>query len=129
MCRAHCVGMEDARRLLGTHGEDRVAAHLERLGWQLLARNWRCRRGEIDLIARDPDGVVAVIEVKSRSGLGFGTPLEAVTPAKVRRLRGLAGEWLASQDGPVGRVRLDAVGVLVYPDGTVSFDHVRGIES
>jgi putative endonuclease len=121
--------MTDARRLLGSDGEDRVAAHLERAGWQLLARNWRCRRGEIDLIARDPDGVVAVIEVKSRSGLGFGTPLEAVTPAKVRRLRGLAGEWLASLDAPVGRVRLDAVGVLMYPDGTASFEHVRGIEA
>ncbi len=70
-----------------------------------------------------------MIEVKCRTSVGFGAPLEAITVAKVRRLRLLVSQWLESLDHPVGRVRLDAVGVLVHPDGTASIEHVKGIES
>lgn len=121
--------MTNERRATGSGGEDLAAALLQRRGWTILARNWRCREGEIDIIARDPDGVVVVCEVKCRRGDGYGDPLEAITHDKVRRLRRLAAAWVVAQPGPVGRLRLDAVGVRVHPDGTSSVSHVRGIES
>lgn len=93
----------------------------------MLARNWRCRSGEIDLIAQDPDGVVVVCEVKTRRGLGYGDPLEALTYAKVRRLHGLALEWLRTQEERVGRVRLDAIGVLLDAEGLARVRHVRNL--
>ena len=94
----------------------------------MLARNWRCRTGEIDIIARDPDGVMVVCEVKTRRGLGYGDPLESITYAKVRRLRELAMEWVRSQEERVGPVRLDAVGVLVDARGLSSVRHVVNLE-
>lgn len=115
------------RRGTGASGEELAAAYLSRRGWTVLARNWRCRGGEIDLIARDPDGACVVCEVKTRRGLGFGDPLEALTYAKVARLRRLTAEWLHEQDAAVGVVRLDAIGVLLRADGTATVTHVRGI--
>ncbi len=119
--------MSDERRATGDGGERTAAAWLERRGWTILARNWRCRAGEIDLVARDPEGVTVVCEVKCRRGTGFGDPLEAVTVAKVRRLRRLAAAWASEQDGPL-ELRLDAIGVRTHRDGTSSITHVRGIE-
>jgi putative endonuclease len=72
----------------------------------VLARNWRCAEGELDLICRR-GRVVAVCEVKARSGLGFGTPFEAVTPAKQRRLRRLAARYLAEAHLGAAAVRFD----------------------
>ncbi len=118
----------DRRRATGVAGEDLAAAYLTRRGWTVLARNWRCRSGEIDIIARDPDGVLVVCEVKARRGRGYGDPLEAITYAKVRRLRRLAAEWLHEQPDAVGAVRLDAIGILVGADGRSEVNHVRGIE-
>ncbi len=116
------------RRATGASGEDLVAGYLERKGWTVVARNWRCRVGEIDLVARDPDGVFVVCEVKARRGHGFGEPLEAITYAKVRRLRELAACWAREQPGGVPALRVDALGVLWHADGTASVQHVRGIE-
>lgn len=120
--------MTDERRATGSGGEDLAAAYLQLRGWLVLERNWRCRLGEIDLVARDPDGVVVVCEVKCRRGDGFGDPLEAITRDKVLRLRRLAVAWAAEQTGPVGPLRLDAVGVRTHADGTSTVRHVRGIE-
>lgn len=118
----------DERRETGERGEALVARYLERRGWVVLERNWRSREGEIDLVCRDPDGAVVVCEVKARRGLGFGTPLEAITHDKVRRLRHLAAAWAREQDAPVQALRVDAIGVLWHADGTASVQHVRGIE-
>lgn len=119
--------MTDERRATGRGGEEVAAAYLERKGWQILARNWRCRTGEIDIVARDPGGATVVCEVKCRLGDGFGAPLEAVTVDKVRRLWRLALEWAATQPGARGSLRVDAVGVRTYPDGTSAITHVEGI--
>jgi putative endonuclease len=78
----------------------------------VLARNWRCRAGEIDLIA-SRDRVVVFCEVKARSSDAFGTPAEAVTAAKQSRVRRLAGRWLADQPARRrGRVRFDVAAVV-----------------
>ncbi len=117
----------DERRGIGARGEELAARYLTRLGWSVLARNWRCRYGELDLICRQPDGTVVVCEVKSRTGHGYGTPLEAITHAKAQRLRQLTAAWVKEHDQPVARLRIDAVGVLWHRDGTASVTHERGI--
>jgi putative endonuclease len=107
--------MTRARRALGRAGEDLAAAEYERRGYQILARNWRCREGELDLVVRS-GSTVAFCEVKARSSLAFGSPLEAVTPAKRRRIRLLATRWLDESGVRAGSLRFDVVGVL---DGAV----------
>lgn len=102
-----------ARNLtLGAMGEELAASALTAAGMRILDRNWRCRHGELDLIAVDGDTIVFV-EVKTRSGLGFGSPAEAVTYAKQRRIRMLAQRWLADSDRHWPHVRFDVVAVLV----------------
>jgi len=79
-----------------------------------MTRNWRCRYGELDVIAIDPaTGAVVFVEVKTRTSDRFGGVEQAVTPQKVRRLRRLAGLWLAAQDQRWSGVRIDVVGVRI----------------
>jgi putative endonuclease len=102
----------------GRTGEDMAADWYRRRGWTEVARNWRCREGEIDLVVLRP-GQIAVVEVKARSGRGFGLPAEAVTPVKAQRLRGLALRFLS--DRPALRsaaIRFDVVQVFL-PEGAV----------
>ena len=97
---------------LGRAGEDLAAAWYEERGWRVLARNWRSgRNGELDLVALR-GGVLAVCEVKARSSEAFGTPLEAVTPAKQARIRRLAAAYLAASGVRASRVRFDVAAVL-----------------
>lgn len=97
---------------VGILGEDLAAEFLEGRGMVVLDRNWRCRHGELDLIAQD-GAVLVFVEVKTRTGLGYGTPAEAITRAKAERLRRLAGLWLADQEHHWERIRVDAVTVVL----------------
>src|SRR5262245_57113363 len=102
------------RAEIGALGEQLAAEHLTALGLRVLTRNWRCRYGELDLIVEDPStGVVVFVEVKTRSGDHFGGVAEAVTAGKVRRLRRLAGLWLADQDTRWAAIRIDVIGVRI----------------
>lgn len=113
---------------LGQRGEDHAVAHVEGLGWEVLDRNWRCRAGEIDIVAHDgASGTLVVVEVKCRSGRGFGDPLEAVTEEKVARLVRLAAAWLKEHQVRVPHVRVDAVGLVMGRDGHIDLTHVRGL--
>jgi putative endonuclease len=124
------------RAALGRFGESVAADHLVASGLTVLARNWRCREGEVDIVALDGD-VLVMCEVKTRRGVGFGTPLDAVTPAKAARLRRLACRWLADQRAGVAagsaaefdryaEVRFDVVSVLRPPSGPTTVEHLRG---
>ena len=110
---------------LGTRGERIAAAYLTDVGLRVLDRNWRCREGELDLVARDGDALV-FCEVKTRRGIGFGHPVEAVTRAKQLRLRTLAQRWLAAHDEHARDLRFDVVGVLVRGPGPAVVTHLRG---
>jgi putative endonuclease len=114
------------RSALGAYGEALAARHLTEQGMVVLDRNWRCDLGEVDLVLRD-GRVLVVCEVKTRSSLAYGTPIEAVTEQKAARLRRLAARWLADHEVHPDEVRLDIVGVLVPPSGPVEVDHVRGV--
>lgn len=113
--------------LVGRHGEELAARHLQDAGFVVLVRNWRCDIGEIDIVARDEQTLV-VCEVKTRSGVRFGTPLEAVTAEKAARLRRLAARFLADHDLRPRAVRIDVVGVLRRGSAPAQIEHVRGID-
>lgn len=109
---------------LGAEGEQLAADYLAGCGLAILERNWRSRNGEIDLIALDGDTVVFV-EVKTRTGVGFGLPCEAVTPTKRRRIRLLAVEWLRSSGRSWPRLRFDVVSVLLVRGQAPNIDHLK----
>jgi putative endonuclease len=129
-------GSPDGRRALGTLGEDLALAHLQRLGFRLVTRNHRTRRGEIDLIVFD-GSTLAFVEVKTRrrsvavtpASSTFGDPLIGLRAGQRRRLRAIATAWL-SETRPRPRakeVRFDAIGVIVDSAGTlVGLNHLEG---
>jgi len=117
--------MNDTREL-GRRGEQWAAAWLEERGMTIVDANWRCARGEIDLVARD-GGELVVVEVKTRRGTSHGHALEAVTPAKAARLRTLAHAWREAHPDERGLLRIDVVGITLA-DGRREVLHVRGIE-
>ena len=116
---------------LGAMGEALAVDHLTRMGLRILHRNWRCRYGELDVIASDEaTRTVVFVEVKTRTGDGFGGLAYAVTERKVRRLRRLAGLWLSGQDARWATVRIDVIGVRVGPKNssrTPEITHLQGI--
>lgn len=116
------------RAEIGALGEQLAVEHLTSLGFRVLTRNWRCRYGELDVIAADDTtGVVVFVEVKTRTSDHFGGVEQAVTPQKVRRLRRLAGLWLAGQDASWSAVRIDVIGVRIGRQRTPEVTHVQGV--
>jgi putative endonuclease len=114
------------RRALGRYGESVAARRLVADGMVLLDRNWRCELGEIDLVLRD-GRVLVICEVKTRSSVSHGSPLEAVTEQKAARLRRLAARWLADHRLRPDDVRIDIVGVLLHAGAVCTLDHVKGV--
>ena len=114
------------RIALGRRGEDLAAEHLTGLGYRLLDRNWRCRHGEIDIVATRGD-VIAFVEVKTRSTLAFGHPFEAVTPAKLARLRRLAAAWCTENDPQTPRIRIDVIAVVIPHSGPLTIEHLSEV--
>jgi putative endonuclease len=114
-----------ARGELGRYGEQIAAGYLHNAGMRILARNWRCADGEIDILARDGDTLVAV-EVKTRSGRSHGTALEAVTPDKIVRLRALAVQWLRTRSEWFASTRVDVIALERFA-GDFAIRHERGV--
>ena len=116
------------RAEIGALGERLAVEYLQSLGLRVLTRNWRCRYGELDVIAADDAArAVVFIEVKTRTSDQFGGIQQAVTPEKVRRLRRLAGLWLAGQDARWSEVRIDVVGVRIGRQRSPEITHLRGV--
>lgn len=123
------VGMTSLTRAeIGALGEQLAVDHLQSLGLRVLDRNWRCRYGELDAIVADESArIVVFVEVKTRTSDRFGGVEQAVTPQKVRRLRRLAGLWLAAQDAGWSQVRIDVVGVRIGRCRTPEIIHLQGV--
>jgi putative endonuclease len=115
-----------AKDTVGAYGERVAVTHLQQHGFVVLDRNWRCELGEIDIVARDGDCLV-VVEVKTRRSVRFGQPAEAVTPAKLARLRRLTARWIADSGLHPPRVRIDVVAVLPQRSGAAKIDHLRAV--
>jgi putative endonuclease len=118
-----------ANRQLGDYGERLACRYLTEIGFTVVERNWRCARGEIDIIAVDGRCLV-ICEVKTRRSEAFGAPFEAVTPTKARRLRRLAGLWLAQAKDEARQgddLRIDVISILRADDSPARVEHLRGV--
>lgn len=118
-----------ATRALGDYGERLAARYLGDQGFTIIDRNWRCARGEIDIVAAD-GACLVVCEVKTRSSDTFGAPFEAVTPSKARRLRRLAGLWVeshADRAGGLRDLRIDVISIVKPSGGSAMIEHLRGV--
>lgn len=112
---------------IGTLGEEAVTQFLRASGSEILDRNWRIREGEIDIIALNPSGIFSFIEVKTRSSLAFGHPLEAINSGKADRMQRLALAWLATHGALGCDYQIDAAAVLIGNDGSHSIDYRANI--
>ena len=110
---------------LGAYGEALATRHLVGAGMVLLDQNWRGDGGELDLILRDGRTLV-ICEVKTRSSMAYGSPLEAVTSVKAARLRRLAAQWVTAHDLRVADIRIDLVGIVRTSAG-IEIEHVEGV--
>lgn len=113
---------QDDRRGLGRRGEELAAQHLSAKGYQIVAHNWRCEQGELDLVARDGEWLIFV-EVRARRGQALGTPEESITPAKQARLALLAEAYISEHDWG-GPWRIDVIAVEMDKRGRLlRLDH------
>jgi putative endonuclease len=103
----------DVRKKLGRRGEDLAADLYRRLGFTVLEQNYRCREGELDVIA-ERDGLLVFCEVKTRHTSRWGEPSEAVDFRKQNRLKRLAACWLADRRPKMRELRFDVVSVIVH---------------
>ena len=120
----------ESKKQVGVRGQDLACAELERQGRQVLEQNWPCRLGEIDIVAWEvgESGLTPVFcEVKCRSGLRIGHPLEAITFAKMRTLQQLAASWMREHHLKASAIRLDAIGVVLVPGQPPSLTHVGAV--
>lgn len=125
---ASTVRRERRNQVLGRLGENLAVGYLEARQYKILGRNWRCRHGEIDIIARHDD-LLAFIEVKTRSSNNFGHPFEAITMMKLSRMHSLARLWCAEHPDEKARVRLDVIGILAPRGVKPQIEHLQGVHA
>jgi len=114
------------KRGVGTLGEDLAAKFLASHGFSILERNFRCKGGEVDIIARDPgDRSLVFIEVKARRGLSYGVPQLAVTPFKQRQISKAALTWLSKNRLHDQNARFDVIAILLHTDGRHAIEHIK----
>ena len=115
-----------AKDRLGQRGERLAEDYLKAGGAEILDRNWRCKDGELDLVALD-GGVLVAVEVKTRSSWAYGHPFEAVDSAKLNRVVRLASAW--AHEHPVAHVarRVDVIAVTGAERETPLLEHLRGV--
>jgi putative endonuclease len=113
------------RQRLGRWGEDLAVRYLERLGCTLVARNWRCRAGEVDLIVRD-GAWLAFVEVRTRRRSAYGSPEESITPGKLNHMRAV-GQTYVYEQGWEGDWRLDVVAIEVRGKDPPSIEWYRSV--
>ncbi|MBW4056621.1 MAG: YraN family protein [Proteobacteria bacterium] len=110
----------------GDLGEEIATNFMLTHGYRVLERNFRCKGGEVDIIARDPgDKSLVFIEVKTRRGLSYGVPQLAVTPFKQRQISKAALTWLAKNRLHDTNARFDVVAILLHTDGLHTIDHIK----
>jgi putative endonuclease len=112
--------------VLGRRGEQLAVEYLQQAGFRILDRNYRCPDGELDIVASERRTLVAC-EVKTRSSLRYGTPIEAITRQKLTRLRRLAVHWVLAHGVFFEALRVDVVGVVRSPSGEFEVEHIRGV--
>lgn len=113
-------------RRTGILGEEVAANFLIARGYRILERNFRCRGGEVDIIARAPgDKSLVFIEVKARKGLSYGVPQLAVTPFKQRQISKAALTWLSIKNLHDCNARFDVIAILLHIDSPHAIEHIQ----
>jgi putative endonuclease len=113
-------------RSVGSLGEEIAANYLTARGFRILERNFRCKGGEVDIIARDPgDKSLVFIEVKTRRGLTYGVPQLAVTPFKQRQISKAALTWLSKNRLHDTNARFDVIAILLHTDAAHSIEQIK----
>ena len=127
--------MKQQNKQTGSTGEQVAAEHLQQAGYTILARNWRNRWGEIDIIARITNtelritqSIVVFVEVKTKTGHRYGEPWEMVNSWKIGQVKRMGELWCLEHDYQ-GRVRFDVVGVWLDESGDVErVEHWESVE-
>ena len=109
---------------VGARGEELATGHLQANGYRILERNFRSRGGEVDIVARDRDGTIVFVEVKTRSNLAFGLPQLAVNSRKQRQIAKGALTWLSRNRSHQQAARFDVIAVLLHDDGCCELEHI-----
>jgi putative endonuclease len=115
-----------AKDVPGEDGEQAAADYLQKYGFRILDRHWKCAEGELGIVAVERHSLV-VCEVKTCSGTRHGTPLEKISQAKRKRLRQLAIQWLNAHGIRFDQVRIDVIGLLHEGSGGCTIEHIRGV--
>ena len=108
----------------GVKGEELAAAHLLRNGYGILERNFRSKGGEVDIVAKDRDGCIVFVEVKTRRNLAYGLPQLAVTPRKQRQIAKGALSWLSRNRLHDHAARFDVIAVLLHDGAVHQLEHI-----
>lgn len=108
----------------GNQGEQLAAEHLQRNGYTLLERNFRSRGGEVDIVAKDRDGTLVFVEVKTRRSLAYGLPQLAVTPRKQSQIAKGALSWLSRKRLHDCSARFDVIAVLLHDGMVHELEHI-----
>ena len=114
--------MSSERIALGKRGEEIAAKFLKKTGVKILQRNYRCRYGEIDIVAQDKDSLV-FIEVKTRTSTNFGTPAMAVDKRKQLQIARAAQQYLADKKQHATPARFDVIAILINEHEQV--EHIK----
>ncbi len=116
------------RQLVGQKGEQAARDYLEQHGYSIIETNYRCRLGEIDIIARDGEMVV-IVEVRTKTGLAFGRPEESINQEKARKLQRLALQYIQSNYHREVSSRIDLVAVMIEKSSGLVKDikHIKNI--
>lgn len=112
---------------LGKLGEDIAAGYLQDLGYEILVRNWRFNRVELDIVARK-DSILVFCEVKTRRSVSHGIPSDAITPLKLQHIRTAALHWLSNNQSRHQGIRFDAISVIYCAGQPTAISHIKGIE-
>lgn len=114
-------------KTIGAFGENAVVDFVQARGSTVVDRNWRIKEGEIDIVARISDGTFAFIEVKTRTSLAFGHPLESISAAKAHRLQRLALAWLATHQCLGYEYRIDCAAVIISSNGAFTVEYRENV--
>jgi len=112
---------------LGKIGEDIAAVYLQDMGYEILVRNWRFERVELDIVARK-DSILVFCEVKTRRSVSHGIPSDAITPIKLQHIRTAALHWLTNNQSRHKGIRFDAISVIHCAGQPTTISHIKGIE-
>jgi len=112
---------------LGKIGEDIATVYLQEMGYEILVRNWRFERVELDIVARK-DSILVFCEVKTRRSVSHGIPSDAITPIKLQHIRTAALHWLTNNQSRHKGIRFDAISVIHCAGQPTTISHIKGIE-